>query len=136
MIELSEHFNLPDFTYSRVAIENGLANDPPPEVIRALSALCVNLLEPLRERCGNVPMHILSGYRSAEVNRLVGGVPRSQHQKGEAADVYMPEIERLVVVLHAPDAPVFDQAIFYPRRNFVHLSFKAHGKNRRQFLCV
>jgi len=136
MIQLSEHFRLADFIYSRVAIEKGLANDPPPEGVKALRALCVNLLEPLRARCGDCPMHVLSGYRSPELNRLVGGVPRSQHQKGEAADIYMPEIDRLVEVLRSPEAPLFDQAIFYSHRNFVHLSFKAYGKNRRQFLCV
>ncbi len=136
MKKISEHFSLSEFTYSRMAVENGLSNEPPPAVVKALQALCVNLLEPLRARCGNQPMHVLSGYRGPELNRLVRGVPRSQHQRGEAADIYVSDIGQLIAVLRSPDAPVFDQAIFYSRKNFVHLSYKTNGKNRRQFLVV
>lgn len=136
MKNLSEHFHLSEFIYSRTAIENGLSNEPPPLVVKAMQALCINLLEPLRARCGNQAMHVLSGYRGPELNRLVRGVPGSQHQRGEAADIYMADIGALIVVLRLPDAPVFDQAIFYSRKNFVHLSYKTNGKNRRQFLVV
>ena len=30
---LSEHFSLEELTYSRIAVENGLDNEPPPAVI-------------------------------------------------------------------------------------------------------
>ena len=49
--------------------------------------LVERLLQPLRDRLGE-PITILSGYRSDELNRLVGGVPSSQHRLGEAADCY------------------------------------------------
>lgn len=131
---LSEHFRLSEFTYSRVAIENGIDNTPPPEVVQALQALCRLVLEPLREKAGGQPMHILSGYRCAELNRRVGGVVRSQHLTGEAADVYMVSLRRLLQVLRLPGAPEFDQAIFYPKRNFIHLSYSLSGRNRKQIL--
>lgn len=133
---LSAHFRLSEFVYSRVAIEHGIDNTPPPEVVRALQGLCCLLLEPLREQAGCQPMHILSGYRCAELNSLVGGVAHSQHLTGEAADVYMVSLRRLLEVLRAPEAPVFDQAIFYPKRNFIHLSYSLSGRNRREILYV
>lgn len=133
--QLSEHFSLEELCYSRVGIENGLLNVPPPEGVMALRHLCTDLLEPLRERLGE-PLHVLSGYRCAELNRLVGGVRRSQHLLGEAADLYTPNLAALVAILRAPDAPEFDQGIVYRRRGFVHVSLKLYGANRREFFFV
>ena len=33
------------------------------------------------------PIIVNSGYRSQTVNKAVGGVPTSQHRRGEAADI-------------------------------------------------
>ena len=97
-----------------------------------LAQLVERLLDPLRERLGE-PIAILSGYRSPEVNTLVGGVTDSQHTLGEAADCYcLAGPERLLAVLRASGLP-FDQAIVYRRRNFLHLSYRA-GRCRGQIL--
>ena len=63
----------------------GLDNTPGERERLALLALVEKVLDPLREALGE-PIRITSGYRSPELNRLVGGVPTSQHLKGEAAD--------------------------------------------------
>lgn len=78
---LSEHFSLEELTYSRIAVENGLDNEPPPAVRQSFCYLAVHLLEPLRGLY-NSPIAVLSGYRSDSVNRLAGGVVNSQHRKG------------------------------------------------------
>lgn len=135
-IRLSTHFGLQEFTYSRVAIDNGINNRPTPQVIDALHLLCVRLLEPLRACCGNKPMHILSGYRCVELNKRVGGVSRSQHLTGEAADIYMADLKPLLQTLRSAEAVEFDQAIYYINRNFVHLSYSFAGKNRRQIIYI
>lgn len=44
-------------------------------------------LEDLRRICGSRPLHIISGYRSPEHNRRVGGATNSQHLYGRAADI-------------------------------------------------
>lgn len=44
-------------------------------------------LEDLRRICGGRPLRIVSGYRSPEHNRRVGGAPNSQHLHGRAADI-------------------------------------------------
>lgn len=126
------YFTFDELTYSRTAVENGLLNRPGATERDNLAQLVERLLDPLRERLGE-PIAILSGYRSPEVNTLVGGVPDSQHTLGEAADCYcLAGPERLLAVLQASGLP-FDQAIVYRRRNFLHLSHRA-GRCRGQIL--
>lgn len=126
---LSEHFSKDEMSYSRIAVENGLDNEPSPEVLHALGYLALHLLEPLR-RLYNAPIAILSGYRSVPVNRLAGGVAASQHRKGEAADCYVPEGPGYLLSLLIKSGLVFDQAIVYKKRRFLHLSLKEKGGNR------
>lgn len=130
---LSEHFSLEELTYSRIAVENGLDNEPPPAVCQSLCYLAVHLLEPLRQFNGR-PIAVLSGYRSDSVNRLAGGVATSQHRKGEAADCYIPEGPHRLLDILKKSGLLFDQAILYKQRNFLHLSLKEKGTNRMQIL--
>lgn len=131
--QLSEHFTLEELTYSRTAVENGIANEPPLQARTSLQHLASSLLEPLRQAY-KMPIAVLSGYRNKEVNRLVGGVATSQHVKGEAADCYTPEgPEKLLGVLMKSGLE-FDQAILYRRRRFLHLSLKQSGNNRMQVI--
>ncbi len=130
--QLSEHFMLEEMCYSRVGVENGVENIPGREALVALKYLATELLEPLRKLYGK-PVAVTSGYRSEEVNRLVGGVPGSQHTRGEAADCYVPDAAELLAVLRQSGLE-FDQAILYRKRNFLHLSLKKTGKNRMQVL--
>lgn len=129
---ISRDFTWEEMTYSRMAVENGLRNVPPAEAEIAMKHLVKRLLQPLRIAYAG-PIAITSGYRSPEVNRLVGGVPSSQHVKGEAADCYVPDPEVLLNVLRFCKLP-FDQAILYKRKKFLHLSLKASGKNRYQII--
>ena len=109
---LTEHFCLDEFTYSGIAVDNAINNQPPPCACLALQNLAVGLLEPLRLLYG-APIAILSGYRNEKVNRLAGGVVTSQHLKGEAADCYVADgPEKLLDVLQCSGL-VFDQAILY-----------------------
>lgn len=129
---ISRDFTWEEMTYSSVAILNGLNNDPPEEVRSALCELVKCLLQPLRIAY-NKPIAITSGYRSPEVNHLVGGVRSSQHLKGEAADCYVPDIYHLLDILKKSGLP-FDQAILYRKKHFLHLSYKVNGKQRHQII--
>ena len=130
---LTEHFCLDEFTYSGIAVDNAINNQPPPYACLALQNFAVRLLEPLRLLYG-APIAILSGYRNEKVNRLAGGVVTSQHLKGEAADCYVTDgPEKLLDVLKCSGL-VFDQAILYRRKRFLHLSLKINGNNRMQVL--
>lgn len=109
------------------------------EVRDSIKALVDEVLQPLRDAWGE-PLAINSGYRCPEVNKAVGGVPTSQHTKGEAADVcpfgrnghgdieVVRQLAQKAVELDLP----FDQMILYP--SFVHFSHKRGGAQRGQIL--
>ena len=83
---LSPHFTLQEMTDSGTARKLSIDNPPSADVIENLQALCEHVLEPVRRRFGRTI--ISSGYRCEELNRRVGGADRSQHLRGEAADIY------------------------------------------------
>ena len=85
-MKLTKNFSIKELTYSSTAKRMGLRNDPTEEHISALTALCVKVLQPVREEHGIVTIN--SGLRVPELNRAITGNPnsKSQHQFGEAAD--------------------------------------------------
>ena len=58
----------------------------PAEARQNIEALVTNVLDPLRDEYGK-PIYVNSGYRCEKHNEAVGGVPRSQHLVGQAADI-------------------------------------------------
>ena len=126
---LSENFTLDEFTRSDVAIKLGIINEPGEKEIEALRVLVNITIQPLRDNLG-IPIHINSGYRCPELNKAVGGVPTSQHQKGEAADLSIDgKANNILDALENNDIP-FDQAILYRKQNFLHVSLKLDGVQR------
>ena len=78
---LSAHFLLREF----LNLGKYPDNKPTLQDVVNMTYGCHLLLEPAREQIG--PILISSGYRNSRVNRLVGGVPSSQHLIGQAADI-------------------------------------------------
>ena len=83
-------------------------------------------------------MIVTSGYRCEALNRAVQGALRSQHLKGEAADIHVTGLEmcrKYVAVLRHTD---FDQMILEPcgsaRKRWIHVSYRRRGGNRHQIL--
>lgn len=128
-MQLSKNFKLSEFTHSNTAVEHNIDNTPSPSEVANLKILCEKLLQPLRDVYAR-PMTISSGYRNKELNKKVGGVSTSQHMRGQAADVAVPNPRLLLDILMASGIE-FDQAILYP--SFLHLSYN-EGKNRMQKL--
>jgi zinc D-Ala-D-Ala carboxypeptidase len=85
-MKLSPHFTLAEMTRSQVALRRGIVNAPNPVQIDNLERLAAMILEPIRDILG-VPLSVSSGYRNAELNRLVGGARNSAHMQGLAADI-------------------------------------------------
>lgn len=88
-IILTSHFRLGEFITSPTAASKGITNVPALEHVDCLQQLCINVLEPLRSHF-NCPIKISSGYRCPKLNAAVGGCATSQHMKGEAADIFIP----------------------------------------------
>ena len=136
---LTPHFRLREFIISATAIRHGIDNTPPAAAEQRLKTLCENVLEPLRRRFGVI--RITSGYRSKQLNRLVGGAATSQHMLGEAADIQVSSAESAEKMLdyiarHLP----FDQLILEQRRKtgtrWIHVSYTTSRPNRRQTLRI
>lgn len=133
-----KYFTMTELTSSATAKRKGIDNTPDAKAKAALSALVANVLDPLREKYGK-PIVVSSGYRCPKLNKAVGGVARSQHTKGEAADIRCvsdsrAENKRLFDLIVASELP-FDQLIDEYNYDWVHVSFK-DGANRRQILHV
>ena len=126
---ISKDFSYREFERSKVADAKHICNVITSfEVRDSILALTENVLQPLRNAWGK-PLKVNSGYRCKALNAAVGGVPTSQHVKGEAADIAAGDpvkLARLAVKLGLP----FDQMILYP--TFVHFSHKPNGEQRGQ----
>lgn len=126
-MKISKNFDLDEFTKSETAsskhIDNSIQTE---EQLNALTNLIVNLLQPIRDLYGK-PMKVNSGFRCAELNKLVGGVQSSQHTLGEAADIACDDPEGLKNLLLNSNIE-FDQCGVY--KHFVHLSLKVKGNDR------
>ena len=134
---ISEHFTWYELTRSGAALEHALDNTPNDRQRQALRALAENVLEPLRRRFG--PIVVSSGFRSPAVNRLVGGVPGSQHLRGEAADIVIGDMDRGLRICHHIRRHLdFDQLIFEPLGSptprWLHVSYTATRRNRREMV--
>ena len=129
-----KYFTINELIRSDMALQRGIDNTPPPPIKIKLSNLINNLLDPIREAWGG-PITVNSGYRCPVLNRTVGGVPTSQHQKGEAADITVgsPELNRQLFDLIANGDFDFDQLIDESNYSWVHISYSA-GKNRHAIL--
>ena len=101
----------------------------PSEVQANIEALVNNVLDPLREAYGK-PIYVNSGHRCEAYNRKVGGVSRSQHIVGEAADIHCDDNAKLAKLIVQQGR--FDQLIIYP--TFLHVSYKRSGANRHRVL--
>ena len=132
-MKLTKNFSLEEMYRSDTARRCGIDNKPQTEeVVENLRALCLEVLQPLRDHLGR-PVTITSGYRCKELNKRVGGVRNSQHLKGEAADIRVKNREELIEMMKfLMDETQFDQLIWEKAgaTEWVHVSYKRNGNNR------
>lgn len=92
-----KYFKLSEFITSDTAKKYKIDNTPSAKVIKNITELVENLLDPLREawslecikkRYGTPAIHVNSGYRCPALNKKVGGAATSAHPTGYAADLY------------------------------------------------
>ena len=136
-MKLTKNFSLEEMYRSDTARRCGIDNKPQTEeVVENLRALCLEVLQPLRDHLGR-PVVVSSGYRCKDLNKKVGGVENSQHLKGEAADIKVRDREELIDVMrYIMDETDFDQLIREKSGSteWVHVSHKRNGNNRRMVL--
>ena len=134
-MKLSEHLELSEVIRSESAKRNGISNMPTADHIENFKILATKVFEPIREHFG-VPIRISSGYRSASLNKCVGGSATSQHCSGEAIDIDQDAttITNKQVFDYVKDNLAFDQLIDEFNYAWVHVSYKANGKQRGEVL--
>jgi zinc D-Ala-D-Ala carboxypeptidase len=140
-MELTRNFNLSEFERSETASRRGIPNKVPPELIPHVQRVA-NWLQIFRERLSarlgrDTPIVLLSGYRSPQLNKVVGGSLNSAHMQGLAVDFRVPNhsvsaLMHLVLQL-MPDCP-YDQCID-EFDSWIHLGLKEDPTHfRRQNL--
>ena len=130
-MNLSAHVTLAEFENSPTATTHGINNKMNESQIASAKLLCENIFEPLRIYL-NTPIKINSGYRSAQLNKMIKGAIGSQHTKGEAMDLQIGAKGFNFI----KDKLEFDQLIWEfgndENPQWVHVSFSK--RNRKQVL--
>jgi hypothetical protein len=140
-MQLSTNLSLAEVTRSETAKRRGISNMPTPEHIENFKKLALNIFQPIREHFGK-PILISSGYRSAELNKAIGGSLSSQHCSGEAIDIDMDgtDITNKQIFDYIKDNLNFDQMIWEfgtdANPDWVHVSFAANRSQRKQILVA
>lgn len=130
-MRLSENFTLKELTKTSSGIPNLITDLE----IERLRLLCQKVLQPLRDEFGSAII-VNSGYRSPAVNKAVGGVPTSQHVRGEAADITAGSKERNKRLFEILKTIEVDQTIDEKNYSWIHVSYTICRKNRNQFLHI
>ena len=142
-VRLSEHFKLAELCKTSVKTKDG--NIPSHVHIENMKRVC-GWLEMLRDEWnnrygdGDDPIIINSGYRSAQVNKAVGGVATSNHLTGCAVDIRVLGMEQLlryaVILLDISDESQepFDELLI--ERNskgayWLHFAVRPEGNRRK-----
>lgn len=140
-VRLSPHFSLHELCASKD--HPGLVKPPSPVVTYWLTWWAREALEPARDALG--PLLVNSGFRNPQLNRAVGGEPRSIHQvildgiiAGCATDIApmrlaIDEAFRRIAVL--PASIPIRGVIIYPTRGFIHIDSR-DSERRRFFMSL
>ena len=141
--KLSQHFTLGELCKTSVKTADG--NIPSHVQIENMKRVC-GWLEILRDEWnkrygdGDDPIIINSGYRSAQVNKAVGGAATSNHLTGCAVDIRVLGMEQLlryaVILLDISDESQEDFDELLLERNakgsyWLHFAVRPEGNRRK-----
>jgi len=137
-MDLTENYGLDALISSGTAASRGIDNNPNAGQIAALTALCTNVLEPVTAHYG-VRARVLSAFRVATVNLIVGDAADSQHVLGEAADIEVFGQVPLTVCQWIEANIDFDQLILERGATggeWVHVSWRATDRRGETFTAT
>lgn len=129
-MKLTENFSLNELTRT----DTGLPNEPGMIERANLKALCIFLLQPIRDRAG--ALQVSSGFRSEAVNKVVGGKSTSQHVDGAAADIVPVEadIDEVMEWIVRESGLKFGQCIIenVKGKRWIHISLPRSSRPNQQ----
>lgn len=134
-MKISKYFTERESTVSatgeRLKIKNIPSRDEKDNILYTASRMDL-----IREYLG-IPLIVLSWFRCKELNTAVKGSKTSAHRFGMAVDVYSTKISskdiyNKLIEAQAKEIIQFDQLIYYPKQNFVHIGFKLNKDQERK----
>lgn len=136
-----KYFTIKELCKSSTADRLKIKNEPTDEINHHLELLIDCLLDPIREAWGS-PIIVTSGYRSAALNKAVGGSKTSVHNLGWAADIIpangkMEEFK--IFISEFIVTRIWDQCILEKDddKEWVHIGlYNNSGKQRRQLFSL
>ena len=139
-MKLSKYVSLAEVIRSDTAKRKGIDNSPTAEHLENLKVISEDVFDKVREYFG-VPLFISSGYRSAALNKAIGGSATSDHNLGRALDLdqdgHGNGVTNADVFNYIKSNLDFDQLIweFGTDKNpdWVHVGYRK-GANRKQIL--
>lgn len=134
-MKISEYFTERETIISAEGTKRGIKNIPnQDEKVNILYT--ASRMDKVRKYLG-VPLIVLSWFRSEVLNTVVGGSKTSAHRYGLAVDVYSTKMESKEIynkLIEAQEKGImqFDQLIYYPKQNFLHIGFKLNKDHERK----
>ena len=138
-MKISDNITYAEAIHSQTAKRRGIDNTPTAKQVEVMKLTAEKIFEPLRKFVGG-PIKVNSFFRSAELNKAIGGSKTSQHCKGQAIDIDD-------VFGHKTNAEMynwvkenlnFDQMIWEfgtdMNPNWVHVSYVSEEDNRNRCL--
>lgn len=139
-IYISKYVSYKEVVYSPIAIKLGIKNIPNESQLENIRKAAQKVFDPLREWVGG-PIHIVSCFRSKELNDIISQSSTSQHMANNGAafdidDTYKYKTNK-EMFFYIYENLEFDQLIWeYGDDNnpdWVHFSYN-ENKNRKQVL--
>ena len=136
---IPEYFSFKELVYSKYAEDNKIDNMPDWSIISNLKYLAI-CLDDIRRAWGKA-IRVTSGYRSAALNKAIGGVKSSHHKMGLAADLQplnmddFDDFKKFIVEYFENFDGEFSQVIIEKSGSteWIHVSF---ADNRRQIFKI
>ncbi len=140
-MNLSKNFTLTELVKSEVALRKGWDNTPGETEIANLRLLAEKVLQPVRDHFAT-GVKVNSGYRSPQLNKGIGGSPKSDHCRGMAADIEIPGHPNHKLADWINQNLEFSQVIleFYtqgdPNSGWVHVSYDPNDLKKEALTAV
>lgn len=134
-----KYFTFAEFERSETAQKRKIDNTIPNNIKPNIVALVDNVLDPLRTLWGK-PLIVNSGYRCPALNKVLKGSSKtSQHMSGQAADIDAGTRADNKALFHllinsklSFDQLIFEEGDIDEGPDWLHISYKDVGRNRRQ----
>lgn len=128
--KISKYFTFKEATYSNTAKKYRIKNIPSSLEYKNI-VYTASRMDEVRKAL-KTRIYVTSWYRNKNVNKKVKGSSNSYHRKGLAVDFRIKGKAKYIKKKLDKAKISYDQLIYYPRQNRVHISFKKSKRQERK----